>query len=245
MGKKIKNFWNFTNSSGEAKILTIQIVVGAILTLASTFIFAKIADHVVDKEAILFDSQIIKIVYLFRTPFTTTIMKAFTFFGGEIFLSAAILITIAAIYKEHKKDALIFGFILFFGIILNLMLKDAFQRPRPNFQPLVHETSYSFPSGHSMNSFIFYTSVSYFIFRKAKNKKVGYFLITISILLIGAVGLSRIYLGAHYPSDVAGGYAAGLIWFAAILVFEKILIVSNMFRKYEIEKGYKINLYSG
>jgi undecaprenyl-diphosphatase len=130
---------------------------------------------------------------------------------------------------KKRKDALVFSFTLFFGIGLNLLLKDMFHRPRPHLMPLVHETSYSFPSGHAMNSFIFYTCLSFFVFRKLKNRQLGISLITVSGVLLLLIGISRIYLGAHYPSDVLAGYMAGLCWFVVVFLFEKTLIFLRFF----------------
>ncbi|HSX19485.1 MAG TPA: phosphatase PAP2 family protein [Candidatus Saccharimonadales bacterium] len=244
MGRKIKNIFDFTRSSGTTKILTLEIALGGLITFSTLLLFAKIADRILDRDTIALDNTIIQVIYSLRNPALTAAMKIITFFGGEIFLAAAILTTILIIIRKHKGDAFIFSFILFSGVVLNIFLKDVFQRPRPDLSPLIHESSYSFPSGHSINSFIFYTALSYFIFRKVKNKKLSYLLIAASTILILLIGLSRVYLGVHYPSDVVAGYAEGVIWFASILVFEKALIFFRLMRQYETQKSYDINLES-
>jgi undecaprenyl-diphosphatase len=121
---------------------------------------------------------------------------------------------------------------LFFGIALNFLLKSMFQRPRPTFLPLVQENFYSFPSGHAMNSFIFYTSLSFFIFRRIRNKYLRIGLIFLSMMFILLIGISRVYLGAHYASDVVAGYVTGFLWFVLVLFFEKSLVFLKLFKRY-------------
>lgn len=114
-----------------------------------------------------------------------------------------------------------FTFILAFSAGLNEILKHLFVRPRPQFMPLINEPSYSFPSGHSMNSFVFYTCLAYFIFSRVDNRTYRRLLYFLSAAIILLIGISRIYLGAHYPSDVLAGYAAGALWFFVVTLFEK------------------------
>ncbi len=236
--QKTSEIIKFSLSSQVTLLLFGEIIIGLFLTLVTLFFFLKLGDKVIDQEAIFFDSTLTHFIYLFRSPFMTTIMRDITFFGGQILLGSAVIVTILFLLKKHKKDALVFAFILFFGIGLNLLLKDMFQRPRPDIVPLVHETSYSFPSGHAMNSFIFYTCLSFFIFRRFKNKQLKIMLICGSALLIFLIGLSRIYLGVHYPSDVIAGYTAGLCWFVMVLLFDRTLIFFRLFKNRDLEKQY-------
>lgn len=242
MKKKLINKYialkDFSKSSRAVFALFIEILIGISILLLSLFVFFKLAEDIVEKEVIFFDDTIIHFVYSFRSPQMTEFMKGITFFGGEIFLGIAVIITILILLREHKKDALVFSFIFFLAIMLNTLLKSLFQRPRPNFHPLIHESYYSFPSGHAMNSFVFYTCLSFFIFRLLRNKPLGIALTMAAGLLIGLIGLSRIYLGVHYPSDIIAGYAAGLIWFVIVLCFEKTILFLRLFKKFEAEKKY-------
>jgi len=236
--QKLSEVLDFSKSSQITLVLFIEIVLGVLFTLAMLAVFFKLGEDVIDKEVIFFDEAIMHFIYSFHSPFLTSIMEKVTFLGGEIFLGGATLITILLLFRKHKKDAVIFAFILVFGVGLNLLLKHMFQRPRPDLMPLIHEITYSFPSGHAMNSFVFYISLSYFIFRNTANKKLGLMLSGLSAIIIFLIGLSRIYLGVHYPSDVLAGYVAGFGWFVIALVFEKTLIFLRLFRKYEVDKKY-------
>jgi membrane-associated phospholipid phosphatase len=205
--------------------LSMQIILGICAVIASLFVFLKLAYKIIDNETVFFDSSIINFMYSLRSPEMTALMKGITFLGGEIFLGTATAITILILFKKHKNDALNFIFILLFGIGLNLFLKDLFQRPRPDFMPLIHEATYSFPSGHAMNSFVFYMTLSYFIFHETRRKMLSILFASVSAIIVLLIGISRIYLGVHYPSDVIAGYAAGILWFCLVILFEKTVIL--------------------
>lgn len=97
-------------------------------------------------------------------------------------------------------------------VLLNQILKFVFQRPRPEGYRLVEETGYSFPSGHSMVSAAFYGFLIYLIFHYVENRKLKWLLCTILTFLVGLIGISRIYLGVHYASDVLGGFCFSIMY---------------------------------
>lgn len=230
--KRFTRIIEFSKSSKITLALFTEIFLGILLVVTTLLLFLKLGDSILEKEAISFDVTITHFIYSFRNPVITQTMNTISFFGGEIFLGIAIILIILFLLRKRKRDGIVFSFILIFGIGLNLLLKYLFHRPRPHLMPLVHETSYSFPSGHSMNSFIFYTCLSFFIFRNIKNKKLRIILYSLSGGLIFLIGISRIYLGAHYPSDVLAGYIAGLCWFVVVLLFEKTIIFLKLYKKY-------------
>jgi len=104
------------------------------------------------------------------------------------------------------------------GEALNLLLKDLFARPRPHFErPLLVETSYSFPSGQAMESLVVYGMLAYFavLTFSGRGKRAGS--VGGAAVLVILIGFSRVYLGAHYVSDVIGGFAAGGAWLSAVI----------------------------
>jgi len=104
------------------------------------------------------------------------------------------------------------------GEALNLLLKDLFARPRPSFEyPLVVETSYSFPSGQAMESLVVYGMLAYFAVLSLRGREMRAVSVGGAALIVVLIGFSRIYLGAHYVSDVIGGFAAGGAWLSAII----------------------------
>ncbi len=102
--------------------------------------------------------------------------------------------------------------------VLNQLLKGLFERPRPQFEhPLLVETSYSFPSGHAMESFVVYGMLTYFavLALRSWEQRVG--VVLGAALLVVLIGFSRMYLGVHYLSDVLAGYAAGGVWLSTLV----------------------------
>lgn len=96
--------------------------------------------------------------------------------------------------------------------ILNTILKNIFERPRPEFYRLIQETGFSFPSGHSMVSMAFYGYFIYIIYKKMDNFYLKWVICSILSLLIILIGISRIYLGVHYASDVLAGFCISLAY---------------------------------
>ena len=147
--------------------------------------FLALAEDVFHKEIMKGDIIGYKIISTFLiSDFTTPIAKFITNFGGAIFL------------------------IILTG--LNQILKYILQRPRPTEYRLIEETGFSFPSGHSMVSMAFYGYLIYLIYKYVKNKDLKWISIVLLSILICSIGISRIYLGVHYTSDVLGGFLISL-----------------------------------
>ena len=138
------------------------------------------------------------------SDFTIPIAKVITNFGGAIFL-IVVTIVLFILIKNKKIRLSIFSNLVIITI-LNQLLKRILQRPRPTEYRIIEETGYSFPSGHSMISMAFYGYLIYLIYKYVKNKYIKWISIVLLSILICAVGISRIYLGVHYTSDVLGGF---------------------------------------
>ena len=145
---------------------------------------------------------------LFKFNVSTPIAKFMTNFGGAIFVIS--LTTILFFVIKDKKIGI--SIITNLGIvtILNQIIKFIMQRPRPTEFRIIEETGYSFPSGHSMVSLAFYGYLIYLIYKYVKNKDLKWISIVLLSILICSIGISRIYLGVHYTSDVLGGFLISL-----------------------------------
>lgn len=167
--------------------------------------FLALTEDVFNKE--IMDGDIIgyKLISKFLiSDFTIPIAKFITNFGGAIFLIVLTIILLISI--KNKKIGLSIFSNLAIITILNQLLKRILQRPRPTEYRIIEETGYSFPSGHSMISMAFYGYLIYLIYKYVENKYVKWILISLLIVLICLIGVSRIYLGVHYTSDVLGGF---------------------------------------
>lgn len=167
--------------------------------------FLAIAEDVFNKEIMSGDIIGYKLVSTFLiSNFATPIAKFITNFGGAIFL-ITLTIVLLVLIKNKKIGISIFSNLVIVTI-LNQLLKAILQRPRPTEYRIVEETGYSFPSGHSMVSMAFYGYLIYFIYKYVKNKYIKWISIVLLSILVCSIGISRIYLGVHYTSDVLGGF---------------------------------------
>ena len=171
--------------------------------------FLALAEDVFHQEIMKGDIIGYKIISTFLiSDFTTPIAKFITNFGGAIFL-IILTITLFILIKNKKIGlSIILNLIVITG--LNQILKYILQRPRPTEYRLIEETGFSFPSGHSMVSMAFYGYLIYLIYKYVKNKDLKWISIVLLSILICSIGISRIYLGVHYTSDVLGGFLISL-----------------------------------
>ncbi|EGA90603.1 phosphoesterase PA-phosphatase related protein [Planococcus donghaensis MPA1U2] len=186
------------------------------LGLASLFIvlFAELAEEVMDQEVSLFDDFIINGIQASSSTTMDTIMFVFTEMGSVWFLtlSSIIILLVLGVKMKDKWGVLFFIIAVGGGSLLTLLLKNLYLRERPSINEEIDAIGYSFPSGHSMGSLIFYGFVMYLVIRTRQRPWIQWTAVTVLSLLIITIGTSRIYLGAHFPSDVLAGYIAGLIW---------------------------------
>ena len=152
---------------------------------------------------------------------TLPIAKLITNFGGVIglIILAIVVSTILIIKKKTLMGILIWVNLACSGL-LNQILKRIVQRPRPTEYRLIEENGYSFPSGHSMVSATFYGFFIYLIFKNVKNKYIKWSSISFLSLLIILIGISRIYLGVHYTSDVMAGFVISISY---LVIFTSIV----------------------
>ena len=167
--------------------------------------FLALVEDVFNKEIMNGDIIGYQIVStLLAADFWTPVAKFVTNFGGAIFL-IVLTVTLLVLIK-NKKIGLSIGMNLIIITLLNQLLKRILQRPRPTEYRIIEETGYSFPSGHSMVSMAFYGYLIYLIYKYVENKYIKWGAIILLGVLICSIGLSRIYLGVHYTSDVIGGF---------------------------------------
>ena len=188
--------------------------------------FLALAEDVFHKEIMNGDIIGYEIISKFLiSDFVTPIAKFITNFGGAIFL-IVLTIVLFIVIKNKKIGVSIFSNLVIVTI-LNQLLKGILQRPRPTEYRIIEETGYSFPSGHSMISMAFYGYLIYLIYKYVKNKYIKWISIVVLSLLICTIGISRIYLGVHYTSDVLGGFLISISY---------LVIFISAFNKFIIEK---------
>lgn len=193
-------------------------------------IFIFIAINVVYSRTAGFDSFIYNEVSKYIIPHVTKIMILISYFGSGVFLAVSTLI-ICIIFYFDKKDSFYSAMIimnLVLSSLLNVTLKHIIHRARPDILKLVEVAGFSFPSGHSMAAMSFY---GFFIFLCFKYCKSGrkYIMSSLLAAMIFLIGLSRIYLGVHYASDVLGGFTLGVLWLGVFtLIIDKSKAINGV-----------------
>lgn len=174
------------------------------------------ADHLV-----IFDKTVIDMVQGLEAGVLTAAMKFFTYIGSTrliITLTIPIFLFLFLVLRL-RGEILIFLAVVYITPILNRLLKLYFLRARPDFHRLIEIGGYSFPSGHAMNAFSFYSILAFLLWRHVPTRPGRIVVILFSSLMIFAIGISRVYLGVHYPSDIIGGFLASGLWVAAVIWF--------------------------
>lgn len=199
----------------ESKLhLLMAVAVAAALLL----LFGWLASEVYEGETLAFDNAVRGWIHGFASPAATEFFRGATFMGSTVMVVGLSIAAIAVyLYLKDRGAAMVIATIMVGELILNNVLKDHYARtrPQPYFEyPL--PSSYSFPSGHSFASFCLYITLAWLISRRVPTPAaIAVWMAAVAIALF--VGLSRIYLGVHYPTDVLGGYLAALIWSSIVL----------------------------
>lgn len=194
------------------KKINVRLVISSICLI----LFLLLLFLVVNDKTVIFDRRVYEI-FVFN-KLTTTVMKTVTFFGEW---SSLLLISIfSVLILKNKIFALSIPLNMSIIALFNFTVKNIVCRPRPDELRLIEESGYSFPSGHSAVSFAFYGYIIYLIFKYCKNKFLKTILISFLTMMILSIGMSRIYLGVHYVTDVIGGYCfslAYLVWYTYLI----------------------------
>ena len=188
------------------------VLVGFGALLACLALFGAIAQDVYNQEVIALDAIMTPLLHSYASPQLDAVMWAITTLGSTVVVGPLFVIAEVALLRvKRRREALFLAIALIGSVIMNGLLKLVFQRPRPDLPWAKTPLDYSFPSGHTMNSLVFYLALA-LIAWVIWGPRVGIPATVGAILLAVLIGISRIYLGAHYFSDVVAGFIAGLAW---------------------------------
>jgi membrane-associated phospholipid phosphatase len=195
--------------------LGLHLTIGLLVIVATSWWFADIAEDMSrDAATRQLDDGITAWFQTHATATFTTFWRTVSFFGSVIFVTAAsaIVATILALRRSYYR-LLSVTLAVGGGAFLNLVLKHLFHRHRPVLEnPLVTLSSYGFPSGHTMGATIFYGVLALVLGYSIHRWRGRIAVASAAALVITLIGASRIYLGAHYFTDVIGAVAVGLAW---------------------------------
>jgi undecaprenyl-diphosphatase len=193
-------------------------------------VFLKLASEVMEGETMAFDARILR---AFRKadnpavpigpPWIESTLVDLTALGGPTILGLVVFAVIGFLVLQARyRSALAILLTAASGELLNSVLKSLFMRPRPELVPhlrVAYETS--FPSGHAMDSAIIYLTLGAMLMRITQGRLTKIYCLALATLLTLLVGVSRVYLGVHYPTDVLAGWTVGLVWASVCWLVEQ------------------------
>lgn len=214
----------------------LTILVFFVIFVASLNVFVEITEDLKENELTVFDDALSAAIQSYRSPWLTSIFEFITHLGDRVAYLVGALVVAAFFYFKYGrwKFTLQTILVLLLSSLSNVVLKKVINRERPSFEHLVAVSTLSYPSGHSMSAMAFYGFLIYLSFRFSGSwwiKSASFIGFGLLILLIG---ISRIYLGVHYPSDVIAGFMGGLIWVAFCAVVFNII---ELYRQKEAGKS--------
>jgi undecaprenyl-diphosphatase len=197
---------------------------GLLAAAGALYFFAELAEEVYEGDTRRFDEAALEFVNGFASPPLTSFMRAVTHLGSNWFLlGAGACAVVAFVAARWKRAALALPLTMAGAALLNVLLKTAFRRERPSpFFDTALPESYSFPSGHALLSLCFYGVIAAVVAARLKGRAGPALAFAGAALLVALVGLSRVYLGVHYPSDVLAGYAAAFVWVMVVASADRL-----------------------
>ncbi|MFD1094670.1 phosphatase PAP2 family protein [Salegentibacter chungangensis] len=192
----------------------ILVIIALFVVGASINIFIELTETLKTEMLANIDTQITDLVISYRTPALTKYFIFMTevgdFYGYVVVVS--IYFFVSWLIFKRRRYVLQTTLVLILASISNMILKRFIDRARPGIEHMVSVETLSYPSGHAMSAMAFYGFLIYLCTIFKISKLLKFCLIFLLSFIIMSIGLSRIYLGVHFPSDIAGGYIAGLIW---------------------------------
>ncbi len=191
---------------------------GLAAAFAAVLVFGWLASQALHGQTAGFDAAVRQAIHSFASPALTRVMIAVTQLGSSpVLIPAGLLAVWLLAAAGRKRAAALLAISAIGGEALDQGLKVFFHRPRPEaFFGFPEPVTYSFPSGHAITACSFYIVLAAILSVRLRNKRARACLWGLAVLLAGAIGFSRVYLGVHYPSDVIAGYAAAVVWIVAV-----------------------------
>jgi undecaprenyl-diphosphatase len=205
--------------------LGVRLALGLVAAMATLASFQGLSEGVAEGSTDAFDQSIRSFVNDLSSPPSTAAVRRLTELGSPVLLVPFTLAAALGFLWVRRRRAAILIVVTMLGVVLlNHTLKLFFQRTRPvPYFGLEAPSSYSFPSGHALAAFCFYGALAALLVVRTRRTWLRVALWLAAIAIIGAIGLTRIYLGVHYPSDVLAGYMAGFIWVVTVASGDRFL----------------------
>jgi undecaprenyl-diphosphatase len=226
--KRIESWW------AALALLSVELIIILALFFAALIAFAWLVRRVFVVQKTGFDERAFEALGGYVNPFNNEAMHAITFLGTHYFLIPlnAFLVIWFLFIRRHRWYSIKVPTIAISSVLLMIVLKHLFERPRPLIPLLEAARGFSFPSGHALMSTTVYGLLIYIFWMDVRNPVLRWFLIIIFTFLILAICLSRIYLRVHYTSDVLAGISLGIAW---LIMSISIIRRMEKFSKREVD----------
>lgn len=210
-------------SAAPAALFGVATIAGLGVALLALFLLGWLADEMLEGDTLAFDLRVRAAVHALASPGITRLSILVSEVGGPMVLVPLTLLLAAIfLWRRWWRGAVLLVVAVLGAGVLDAALKQAFRRPRPvpffDYKP---PASFSFPSGHALLAFCFFAAAAAMLAPRLQRRSLRVLVWVVAVVAIVSVGLSRIYLGVHYPSDVAGGYAAGLLWTGIVVAGDR------------------------
>ncbi|MFN6456177.1 MAG: phosphatase PAP2 family protein [Nostoc sp. EfeVER01] len=222
MIRKISTFWLCHIYPRLAPLIATIGIVGLAICLLILFVVAKLAEEVLEKEAFAFDTSFLLWLHQFANPSLDNLMLFITNLGNPKTVVVVAAMTLGILWwRRYRIETYIFVLTCIGGLTLNTGLKLFFSKPRPQlWTVLISEKSFSFPSGHALGSMVLYGFIAYIL--ATYYSQFSRLIYVLTVILIAAIGISRLYLGVHWPTDVIAGYGVGFLWLMICITMLKL-----------------------
>jgi membrane-associated phospholipid phosphatase len=203
----------------NARTFAFLLLAGLVMSIVVTLIMAKIHEEIAQPFLEHVDQYLLQAIHAHDTRALTRLAFTLTFIGSPRALLPGIVIAAIALWRiKLRHDAVLLVVAIGGAAVIDTVLKLHFRRIRPTVPwALVTEHSFSFPSGHSVGAVVLYGTITYLIWSHLRDLAQRAAVIAAALLLIAGIGLSRVYIGVHYPTDVAAGYLVGLLWLLTLI----------------------------
>jgi undecaprenyl-diphosphatase len=212
-------------STSEAqRLLSLELLIGLLIAAAALVLFTWLGREILEGEVLAFDERLRMLLHDLASPRLTILMRGASFYGGPaVLVPAGLVAAVAFVVKRWHRGALLVVVTLAGAGLLNWLLKFSFARVRPeSFFDYPLPGSPSFPSGHALYAASVFGGLAVLLAARVRNRLLELAIWVVAISLILLVGMSRVYLGVHYPSDVLAGYAIAVVWVSSVAFGDRL-----------------------
>lgn len=214
-----------SSTAETRRLLSTALVVGLVAAALALLGFAWLGREIVTGVTPAVDDQLRSTIHDHSSPGLTRIMIAASVYGGPSWLvPLGLVLALAFFLRGWHRGSLLVIATLAGATLLNVLLKQSFARTRPApFFEYPLPVSHSFPSGHAFFAASFFGGLAVLVSGRVRSKVLRLTVWVVALGLILLIGMSRVYLGVHYPSDVIAGYAIAVVWVAGVALGDRVV----------------------